>query len=40
MEYIIPEVFYNVVTKLIEQETYPTRVDHTNTHAGMWYTKL
>ena len=34
MEYIIPAVFSNVVAKLIEQETYPARVDHSNTHAG------
>ena len=35
MEYIIPSVFSNVYDQLIEQETYPVRVDHLNTHAGV-----
>ena len=33
MEYIIPAVFSNVYDQLIEQETYPARVDYPNTHA-------
>ena len=35
MEYIIPAVSDIVVAKFIEQETYPARVDHPNTHAGV-----
>ena len=35
MEYIIPAVSAIVVAKLIEQETYPTRVDHLNAYAGV-----
>ena len=35
MEYIIPAASAIVVAKLIEQETYPARVDHFNTHAGV-----
>ena len=35
MEYIIPAASAIVVAKLIEQKTYPARVDHLNTHAGM-----
>ncbi len=35
MEYIIPAVSAIVVAKPIEQETYPVRVDHPNTHAGI-----
>ena len=35
MEYIIPAASAIVVDKLIEQETYPVRVDHLNTHAGV-----
>lgn len=35
MEYIITAASTIVVAKLIEQETYPTRVDHPNTHAGV-----
>ena len=35
MEYIITAAFSNVVAKLIEQETYPDRVDHLNIHAGV-----
>lgn len=34
MEYIIPAASAIVVAKLIEQETYPARVDNPNTHAG------
>lgn len=35
MEHIITAVFSNVVDQLIEQETYPARVDNPNTHAGV-----
>lgn len=33
MKYIIPAVSVIVVDQLIEQETYPARVDHPNIHA-------
>lgn len=35
MEYIIPAVSAIMYDQLIEQETYPARVDHPNTYAGM-----
>ena len=39
MEYIIPAASAIVVAKLIEQETYPARVDHPNTHAVLSYSE-
>ena len=34
MEYIIPAASA-IVVAVIEQETYPARVDHLNTHTGV-----
>ena len=40
MEYIIPAASAIVVAKLIEQETYPARVDHPNTRAVLSYNEV